>query len=275
MSLHWHYIRLQIRQKRFQLNEKLEALKMQEIPQYKETRSPAYYKELRADNTVYNWYLVGKCALAAIAFIILMTHYTYNYYINSIHRHSPLRLGFIALFCILLLLLLLHSRDYELLMKRIDWQTIVIFLSLGVITSVFTTLTAHMDDYLWKLYGTTMTGSRKRKVHKVFAQMLSYCSVTGIANEYTISKFFLDTVLTFSVFRGLDAIGEIMGGFMMATGFWGTATILGTGANLLIAGLSETNGYQMRFIKHMRYGLPFALMSIILLYIFISTKYLL
>ncbi|XP_049883607.1 uncharacterized protein LOC126379087 [Pectinophora gossypiella] len=186
----------------------------------------------------------------------------------------PLRLGFIALFCILLLLLLLHSRDYELLMKRVDWQTIVIFLSLGVITSVFTILTAHMDDYLWKLYGTTMTGSRRRKVHKVFAQMLSYCTVSGIANEYTMSKFFLDTVLTFSIFRGLDAVGELLGGFIMATGFWGTATILGTGANLLIAGLAVTNGYQIRFIKHIWYGVPFAFMSIILLYIYISYKYL-
>ncbi|XP_049883608.1 uncharacterized protein LOC126379088 [Pectinophora gossypiella] len=276
VSYNWHVIRKKIQDKRTALKAELVRLKALPTPDYMEMKTDAYFRELYYDARVYNWFLVVKVAVAAIGFMGLVIIYIYNVYIEQFHGKGDIKLGYIGLYAVLLLFLLLHSRDFGLLLKRMDWQAIVIFVAFGIIIAVFIRLTGHMDDFLWKMYGTYdhTVMSRKRKIHMIFAQMLSYTSISGVCNEHVVSMFFLDTILQFSIFRGLNAIGELLGGFIMATGFWGNATILGTGASILIAGVSDDQGYSIKFINHMWYGIPVAIMNVLLLYVYVGFTYL-
>jgi Na+/H+ antiporter NhaD/arsenite permease-like protein len=54
----------------------------------------------------------------------------------------------------------------------------------------------------------------------------------------------------------------------------GNGTLIGASANLIVAGMSGKEGYPIKFVMFMKYGLPLMLLSVLLASIYVYFRYL-
>jgi Na+/H+ antiporter NhaD/arsenite permease-like protein len=54
----------------------------------------------------------------------------------------------------------------------------------------------------------------------------------------------------------------------------GNGTIIGASANVVVAGIAERNGHHISFLKFMKYGVPFTVMSLLICTAYIILRYL-
>jgi Na+/H+ antiporter NhaD/arsenite permease-like protein len=55
----------------------------------------------------------------------------------------------------------------------------------------------------------------------------------------------------------------------------GNGTIIGASANVVVAGIAERNGHHISFVRFMKYGVPFTIMSLLICTAYIILRYLL
>ena len=172
-----------------------------------------------------------------------------------------------------LLLIVASPRDIHHAMTNVEWDTLLFFVAL------FTMIAATSELGLIRAIATGMTsiiqGSEPENQLTVTCMLLLWASAlvsAFLANiPYTMTMVPIVKVLAVDLDLPIKplvislAFGACLGG---------SGTVVGSSANLIMAGVADTAGHPIGFIRFMKLGLPTVLLSVSITSLYLYMFYL-
>jgi len=179
-----------------------------------------------------------------------------------IHGSINIEPSIIALSGAGILMIMTKSRP-ELILKQVDWSTLIFFAGLFIIISgaekagaidlLSNTLLQISGGNPWVLFFMIIWISA---LASAFIDNIPFAA-TMIPLIYAI----YNTESIAAVFGGL-AINPLWWALSLGVGFGGNGTVIGSSAGIVATGLAEVNGHRITFIQFMRVGFPFMMASV-------------
>ncbi|MDR6552566.1 ArsB/NhaD family transporter [Paenibacillus qinlingensis] len=185
-----------------------------------------------------------------------------------LHQSLHLESATIALCGAFLLLLLTGERMLESAFASIEWPTIFFFVGLFVLvsglveTGVITQLAIH---------ATQLTGGNP------IATSMLILWLSAIASAFLDNIPFVATMIPLIQEMGVLGVSNLeplWWSLALGACLGGNGTLIGASANLIVAGLASKEGHPITFIKYLKYGFPFMLLSILLSSVYMYLRYL-
>ncbi len=191
-------------------------------------------------------------ALIIVAFV---THHTHKISLATIALGG----GFI--------MMMVTRQKPEEVLKEVEWPTLFFFLGLFVIIG-----------------GLEKTGVIKliaNKMIDVTGGNISYATqliLWGSAFSTTIINSIPFTATMISVIESMSAtmqgdVNPLWWGLSLGACLGGNGTIIGSAANIIVAGLSQKSSYPIRFLEYFKVGFPLMIVSIIIASIYLHLRY--
>lgn len=184
------------------------------------------------------------------------------------HQLLHLESATVALAGAFLLLLLTGEHMMEEAFSKVEWTTIFFFVGLFVLVS-----------------GLIETGV----IAKLAAQAIELTGGEPVATSMlilwlsAIASAFLDNIPFVATMipmiqemgnMGVSNLEPLWWSLALGACLGGNGTLIGASANLIVAGMSGKEGYPIKFVQYMKYGLPLMLLSIVLSSIYVYIRYL-
>jgi len=197
--------------------------------------------------------LLFKCM--TVLFSVLL-----GFFLHPVIHISPTMVALIGAIA----LLLLHSKDeVEEILHTVEWETLIFFASLFVLTEACAelgVLNAIAEELAEVIEGVPIE-SRNR------VAMLLILWVSAIVSAFVDNIPFVTAmvpvVMQLGNVEGLSVKG-LAYSLCLGADFGGLGTLIGAGANVVTAGVAEKAGYHISFISFMKVGMPIMLMCVVI-----------
>ncbi|RCW43055.1 sodium:proton antiporter [Paenibacillus prosopidis] len=184
-----------------------------------------------------------------------------------LHQMLHLESATVALAGAFLLLLLTGEHSMEKAISRVEWTTIFFFVGLFVAVSglVETGVISKMAEQAMEWTGGDPV-----------ATSMLIIWLSAIASAFIDNIPFVATMIPMIQEMGnlgITDLEPLWWSLSLGACLGGNGTLIGASANLIVAGLSEKEGYPIRFFQFIKYGFPLMLLSVLLSSVYVYLRY--
>uniref|UniRef100_A0A8C4MNL5 OCA2 melanosomal transmembrane protein n=1 Tax=Equus asinus TaxID=9793 RepID=A0A8C4MNL5_EQUAS len=212
-------------------------------------------QELQKKHRISNRILLAKC-LMVLGFVIFM------FFLNSFVPGVHLDLGWIAILGAIWLLILADIHDFEIILHRVEWATLLFFAALFVLMEALAHL--HLIEYVGEQ--TALLIKMVPEDRRLAAAIILVIWVSAIASSLIDNIPFTATMIP--VLLNLSQDPEVslpapplMYALALGACLGGNGTLIGASANVVCAGIAEQHGYGFSFMEFFRLGFPMMVVS--------------
>ncbi|XP_046511081.1 P protein isoform X4 [Equus quagga] len=212
-------------------------------------------QELQKKHRISNRILLAKC-LMVLGFVIFM------FFLNSFVPGVHLDLGWIAILGAIWLLILADIHDFEIILHRVEWATLLFFAALFVLMEALAHL--HLIEYVGEQ--TALLIKMVPEDRRLTAAIILVIWVSAIASSLIDNIPFTATMIP--VLLNLSQDPEVslpapplMYALALGACLGGNGTLIGASANVVCAGIAEQHGYGFSFMEFFRLGFPMMVVS--------------
>ncbi|KAK1167601.1 P protein [Acipenser oxyrinchus oxyrinchus] len=235
------------------LRKKLQTFQRQISQEDKnwETNIQKLQKKHRITDTI----LLVKC-ISVLGVVILM------FFLNSFVPGIYLDLGWIAMFGALWLLVLADIQDFEIILHRVEWATLLFFAALFVLMEALAQL--QLIDYIGEQ--TAVLIKAVPDDQRLAVAIILVVWVSALASSLIDNIPFTATMIPVLINLSQDAdvnlpLNPLIYALAMGACLGGNGTLIGASANVVCAGIAEQHGYGFSFMEFFRLGFPMMIVS--------------
>uniref|UniRef100_A0AAQ4PGI8 OCA2 melanosomal transmembrane protein n=1 Tax=Gasterosteus aculeatus aculeatus TaxID=481459 RepID=A0AAQ4PGI8_GASAC len=212
-------------------------------------------QELQKKHRITDTVLLVKC-VSVLAVVIFM--FFLNSFVPSIH----LELGWIAILGSLWLLVLADIQDFEIILHRVEWATLLFFAGLFVLMEALAQL--QLIDYVGEQ--TALLIKAVPEDQRLAVAIILVMWVSALASSLIDNIPFTATMIPVLINLSQDAdvnlpVKPLIYALAMGACLGGNGTLIGASANVVCAGIAEQHGYGFSFIEFFRLGFPMMIMT--------------
>ncbi|XP_037626986.1 P protein [Sebastes umbrosus] len=215
-------------------------------------------QELQKKHRITDKVLLVKC-VSVLGVVIFM--FFLNSFVPSIH----LELGWIAILGSLWLLVLADIQDFEIILHRVEWATLLFFAGLFVLMEALAQL--QLIDYIG--VQTALLIKAVPEDQRLAIAIILVMWVSALASSLIDNIPFTATMIPVLINLSQDAdvnlpVKPLIYALAMGACLGGNGTLIGASANVVCAGIAEQHGYGFSFIEFFRLGFPMMIMTCII-----------
>uniref|UniRef100_A0A8C5XVR5 OCA2 melanosomal transmembrane protein n=1 Tax=Microcebus murinus TaxID=30608 RepID=A0A8C5XVR5_MICMU len=212
-------------------------------------------QELQKKHRISDRILLAKC-LMVLGFVI------FTFFLNSFVPGIHLDLGWIAILGAIWLLILADIHDFEIILHRVEWATLLFFAALFVLMEALAHL--HLIEYVGEQ--TALLIKMVPEDRRLAAAIVLVVWVSALASSLIDNIPFTATMIP--VLLNLSQDPEVslptpplMYALALGACLGGNGTLIGASANVVCAGIAEQHGYGFSFMEFFRLGFPMMVVS--------------
>uniref|UniRef100_A0A6I8NDR5 OCA2 melanosomal transmembrane protein n=1 Tax=Ornithorhynchus anatinus TaxID=9258 RepID=A0A6I8NDR5_ORNAN len=212
-------------------------------------------QELQKKHRIVDKILLVKC-LMVLGFVIFV------FFLNSFVPAIHLDLGWIAILGALWLLVLADTHDFEMILHRVEWATLLFFAALFVLMEALANL--HLIDYIGEQTALLIKGVPEEQRLAVAIVLVVWVSAlaSSLIDNIPFTATMIPVLLNLSQDPGVDLPAKpLIFALAMGACLGGNGTLIGASANVVCAGIAEQHGYGFSFMEFFRLGFPMMLVS--------------
>ncbi|XP_040825882.1 P protein [Ochotona curzoniae] len=214
-------------------------------------------QELQKKHRISDQILLIKC-LTVLGFVI------FTFFLNSFVPGVHLDLGWIAILGALWLLILADIHDFEIILHRVEWATLLFFASLFVLMEALAHL--HLIEYVGEQ--TALLIKMVPEDQRLAAAIILIIWVSALASSLIDNIPFTATMIPVLLSLSQDPevslpTPPLMYALALGACLGGNGTLIGASANVVCAGIAEQHGYGFSFMEFFRLGFPMMMVSCI------------
>ncbi|XP_073851379.1 P protein isoform X15 [Macaca fascicularis] len=203
-------------------------------------------QELQKKHRISDGILLAKC-LTVLGFVIFV------FFLNSFVPGIHLDLGWIAILGAIWLLILADIHDFEIILHRVEWATLLFFAALFVLMEALAHL--HLIEYVGEQ--TALLIKMVPEEQRLTAAIVLVVWVSALASSLIDNIPFTATMIPVLLNLSRDPeVGLPAPPLMYALAFGaclgGNGTLIGASANVVCAGIAEQHGYGFSFMEFFR-----------------------
>ncbi|CAL8309558.1 unnamed protein product [Lota lota] len=215
-------------------------------------------KELQKKHSITDTVLLVKC-VSVLAVVIFM--FFLNSFVPSIH----LDLGWIAILGALWLLVLADIQDFEIILHRVEWATLLFFAGLFVLMEALAQL--QLIDYIG--VQTALLIKAVPEDQRLAIAIILVMWISALASSLIDNIPFTATMIPVLINLSQDEdvnlpIKPLIFALAMGACLGGNGTLIGASANVVCAGIAEQHGYGFSFMEFFRLGFPMMIMTCVI-----------
>ncbi|XP_029988808.1 P protein [Sphaeramia orbicularis] len=212
-------------------------------------------QELQKKHKITDKVLLVKC-ISVLSVVIFM--FFLNSFVPSIH----LDLGWIAILGALWLLVLADIQDFEIILHRVEWATLLFFAGLFVLMEALAQL--QLIDYIGEQ--TALLIKAVPEDQRLAIAIILVMWVSALASSLIDNIPFTATMIPVLINLSQDAdvnlpVKPLIFALAMGACLGGNGTLIGASANVVCAGIAEQHGYGFSFVEFFRLGFPMMIMT--------------
>ncbi|XP_052520768.1 P protein [Tympanuchus pallidicinctus] len=212
-------------------------------------------QELQKKHRITDKILLVKC-LTVLGCVILM------FFLNSFVAGVYLDLGWIAILGAIWLLVLADIHDFEMILSRVEWATLLFFAALFVLMEALAHL--HLIDYIGEQ--TALLIKVVPEDQRLAVAIILVLWVSALASSVIDNIPFTATMIPVLLNLSKDPdvnlpIKPLIFSLAMGACLGGNGTLIGASANVVCAGIAEQHGYGFSFMEFFRLGFPMMIVS--------------
>ncbi|XP_042273164.1 P protein [Thunnus albacares] len=212
-------------------------------------------QELQKKHRITDKVLLVKC-VSVLGVVIFM--FFLNSFVPSIH----LDLGWIAILGALWLLVLADIQDFEIILHRVEWATLLFFAALFVLMEALAQL--QLIDYIGEQ--TALLIKAVPEDQRLAIAIILVMWVSALASSLIDNIPFTATMIPVLINLSQDAdvnlpVKPLIFALAMGACLGGNGTLIGASANVVCAGIAEQHGYGFSFMEFFRLGFPMMIMT--------------
>ncbi|KAM6140045.1 LOW QUALITY PROTEIN: P protein [Pterocles gutturalis] len=212
-------------------------------------------QELQKKHRITDKILLIKC-LAVLGCVILM------FFLNSFVPGIYLDLGWIAILGAIWLLVLADIHDFEMILNRVEWATLLFFAALFVLMEALAHL--HLIDYIGEQ--TALLIKVVPEDQRLAIAIILVLWVSALASSVIDNIPFTATMIPVLLNLSKDPdvnlpVKPLIFSLAMGACLGGNGTLIGASANVVCAGIAEQHGYGFSFMEFFRLGFPMMIVS--------------
>ncbi|XP_053491887.1 P protein isoform X1 [Ictalurus furcatus] len=235
------------------LRKKLRTLQRQISQEDKNWESNI--QELQKTHRITDKVLLVKCA-SVLSIVIFM------FFLNSFVAGIHLELGWIAVLGALWLLILADIQDFEIILHRVEWATLLFFASLFVLMEALAQL--QLIDYIGAQTAALIKAVPEGE--RLAIAIILVMWVSALASSLIDNIPFTATMIPVLINLSQDddvnlPVKPLIFALAMGACLGGNGTLIGASANVVCAGIAEQHGYGFSFMEFFRLGFPMMMMT--------------
>nr|XP_025037030.1 P protein isoform X2 [Pelodiscus sinensis] len=200
-------------------------------------------QELQKKHRITDKILLIKC-LTVLGFVILM------FFLNSFVPGIHLDLGWIAMLGAIWLLVLADIHDFEMILNRVEWATLLFFAALFVLMEALAHL--HLIDYIGEQ--TALLIKVVPEDQRLAVAIILVLWVSALASSLIDNIPFTATMIPVLLNLSQDPdvnlpVKPLIFSLAMGACLGGNGTLIGASANVVCAGIAEQHGYGFSFME--------------------------
>ncbi|XP_047669005.1 P protein isoform X2 [Tachysurus fulvidraco] len=212
-------------------------------------------QELQKTHRITDKVLLVKC-VAVLSVVIFM------FFLNSFVAGIHLELGWIAVLGALWLLILADIQDFEIILHRVEWATLLFFASLFVLMEALAQL--QLIDYIGVQTAALIKAVPESE--RLAIAIILVMWVSALASSLIDNIPFTATMIPVLINLSQDddvnlPVKPLIFALAMGACLGGNGTLIGASANVVCAGIAEQHGYGFSFMEFFRLGFPMMLMT--------------
>ncbi|XP_071426197.1 P protein [Pithys albifrons albifrons] len=212
-------------------------------------------QELQKKHRITDKILLVKC-LTVLGCVILM------FFLNSFVPGIYLDLGWIAMLGAIWLLVLADIHDFEMILNRVEWATLLFFAALFVLMEALAHL--HLIDYIGEQ--TALLIKVVPEDQRLAVAIILVLWVSALASSVIDNIPFTATMTPVLLNLSKDPdvnlpMKPLIFSLAMGACLGGNGTLIGASANVVCAGIAEQHGYGFSFMEFFRLGFPMMIVS--------------
>ncbi|KAM6921070.1 P protein [Xenentodon cancila] len=212
-------------------------------------------QELQKKHRITDKVLLVKCA-SVLGVVIFM--FFLNSFVPSIH----LDLGWIAILGALWLLVLADIQDFEIILHRVEWATLLFFAGLFVLMEALAQL--QLIDYIGEQ--TALLIKAVPEDQRLAIAIILVMWISALASSLIDNIPFTATMIPVLINLSQDAdvnlpVKPLIFALAMGACLGGNGTLIGASANVVCAGIAEQHGYGFSFVEFFKLGFPMMIMT--------------
>uniref|UniRef100_A0A3Q3LXF7 Oculocutaneous albinism II n=1 Tax=Mastacembelus armatus TaxID=205130 RepID=A0A3Q3LXF7_9TELE len=212
-------------------------------------------QELQKKHRITDKVLLVKC-VSVLAVVIFM--FFLNSFVPSIH----LDLGWIAVLGALWLLVLADIQDFEIILHRVEWATLLFFAGLFVLMEALAQL--QLIDYIGEQ--TALLIKAVPEDQRLAIAIILVMWVSALASSLIDNIPFTATMIPVLINLSQDVdvnlpVKPLIFALAMGACLGGNGTLIGASANVVCAGIAEQHGYGFSFVEFFKLGFPMMIMT--------------
>ncbi|ROL50635.1 P protein [Anabarilius grahami] len=203
-------------------------------------------QELQKKHRITDKILLVKC-LTVLGVVIFM------FFLNSFVPAIHLDLGWIAILGALWLLVLADIQDFEIILHRVEWATLLFFAALFVLMEALAQL--QLIDYIGEQTAELIKAVPEDE--RLAIAIILVMWVSALASSLIDNIPFTATMIPVLINLSQDAdvnlpIKPLIFALAMGACLGGNGTLIGASANVVCAGIAEQHGYGFSFMEFFR-----------------------
>nr|XP_045002404.1 P protein isoform X2 [Jaculus jaculus] len=212
-------------------------------------------QELQKKHRISDRSLLVKC-LAVLGFVI------FTFFLNSSVPGIHLDLGWIAILGAIWLLILADIHDFEIILHRVEWATLLFFAALFILMEALAHL--HLIEYIGEQ--TALLIKMVPEDQRLAAAIVLIMWVSALASSLIDNIPFTATMIPVLLNLSGDPevslpVPPLMYALALGACLGGNGTLIGASANVVCAGIAEQHGYGFSFMEFFRLGFPMMVVS--------------
>ncbi|XP_053539450.1 P protein [Ictalurus punctatus] len=212
-------------------------------------------QELQKTHRITDKVLLVKCA-SVLSIVIFM------FFLNSFVAGIHLELGWIAVLGALWLLILADIQDFEIILHRVEWATLLFFASLFVLMEALAQL--QLIDYIGAQTAALIKAVPEGE--RLAIAIILVMWVSALASSLIDNIPFTATMIPVLINLSQDddvnlPVKPLIFALAMGACLGGNGTLIGASANVVCAGIAEQHGYGFSFMEFFRLGFPMMMMT--------------
>ncbi|CAB1451129.1 unnamed protein product [Pleuronectes platessa] len=212
-------------------------------------------QELQKKHRITDKVLLVKC-VSVLGVVIFM------FFINSFVPSIHLELGWIAILGSLWLLVLADIQDFEIILHRVEWATLLFFAGLFVLMEALAQL--QLIDYIGEQ--TALLIKAVPEDQRLAIAIILVMWISALASSLIDNIPFTATMIPVLINLSQDAdvnlpVKPLIYALAMGACLGGNGTLIGASANVVCAGIAEQHGYGFSFMEFFRLGFPMMILT--------------
>ncbi|MCJ8729160.1 hypothetical protein PDJAM_G00102910 [Pangasius djambal] len=203
-------------------------------------------QELQKTHRITDKVLLVKC-VSVLSIVIFM------FFLNSFVAGIHLELGWIAVLGALWLLILADIQDFEIILHRVEWATLLFFASLFVLMEALAQL--QLIDYIGAQTAALIKAVPEGE--RLAIAIILVMWVSALASSLIDNIPFTATMIPVLINLSQDddvnlPVKPLIFALAMGACLGGNGTLIGASANVVCAGIAEQHGYGFSFMEFFR-----------------------